>query len=676
MSRHRARLRGLLAVACCAGLALVAPVTPAVAADATPQLIAEFVAHGYDSPPVALQRLQRVAPRADAGLELRWRYEAMLSFLAMLSGERDVAQQSVGRLQAMAERESCRACASLVMVRREQAAEASDDAALRRSLSELTKGAEPEDPAVRFEWFLARAGGRALLGEHEEAIVDALKASEIATEFDRPADLAAALDVLSVENATRRDVDRALGYSREGIALARKIGFGYMLARLLINESYALATKKEVTQRKADLEELLALTEGKPGLKVMYQNALINLANLSNDSRDYTRAADYAQRAERAANPEHDPNGYAFALVNHGVAEVHLGRIQEGLTLVQQAVDIGRRTGDKRELADLIEQQVDAFETAALPQDALQALRQWVKLNDEVTTSQREEALAHLQESFALKQREHEVERLTLANARRDAELQLQAWRERALAAGAALAALVALQIWRRLRRTRSANLALQGDVARLSDESQHDAMTGAFNRRHGEALLQKLGEDARRRRRKVALLLLDVDHFKSVNDTRGHAAGDAVLIELTRRLQANVRDGDAVVRWGGEEFLLILPGAEGPVLRDIADRALAAIGAQPFALPEGAPLSVRASAGGVVWVTGEGSAWPRSLALADAALYRAKGEGRNRAILAMGEVPPLAAGAEGESLDRWVANSDLKLVTVPGERQGSGLQA
>lgn len=649
-------------------VALAAAPARVRAAEAAEAVLADFRAHGYASPLLAFERLEQAgAPAADAPLEQRWRFEAELSRLALFVDKDVVARAALARLQTMAENEACAPCRAVLVLRRKQLAEAplADSAALPRSLDELTTAAEPADPGLRFEWQMARATARSALGDHETAITDALKASEIAAAHDRPADLVVALDVLAVSNASRRDLPRALDYGRRGIALAREIGFRYGLARALFNLSYARSTQKENVERKAVLEEVLQLTEATRGMQTLHQNALINLAALSNDIRDHAQAVRYATRAEQATDRATDPNGYAFAIVNRGVAWVHLGKVDEGLALVRTAVDIGEQTGDKRELADLLEQHVDALEAAGRAPAALQTLRRWVALNGELTTSQREQALAQLQERFAAQQRLREIDRLKLDNARRDAELQLRAWRERAWAAAAVLVALMAFITWQRLARSRS-------DIARLSDESQHDPLTGACNRRYGEALLERLERDnaalSAQQRRPVALLLLDVDHFKRVNDTHGHAAGDAVLVEMTRRLQMMLRDGDAVVRWGGEEFLLVLPRTDTAGLRVIAGRVLAAIGNQPVVLPNGRAIAIRASVGGVVWAAGSGAAWADQLALADAVLYRAKRDGRNRAILALADEPLM--DEDLERLDEAVAQGLLRLATVDGVAQ------
>ncbi|HEX5687108.1 MAG TPA: diguanylate cyclase [Ideonella sp.] len=634
-------------------------------------MLADFRAHGYPSPLLALERLQQAAPQAPnvTPLDLRWRHESAVADLAWRAGNHPTARAAAERLQTLVDSERCAPCATALLLRQQQQAESASPAELRRRLAALAALPEPSDVQLRFEWYIGRATAESTLGDYEGAIANALKASEVATQHGRPADLVTSLGMLAVINASRRDLHRAIEYARQGVALARDIGFKYALVRLLVNHSYSLATLKENVERKAVLEELLPLTESTRGLQPIRLNTLINLAALSNDTRDHKKAVDYALRAERASDREMDPNGYAFTLANRGVAWVHQGRFDEGLALVRTSIEIAERTGDKRELADLIEQQVDALETAGRTQAALQALRRWVTLNNELTASQREQAVTQLQETYAAQQRAREIETLRLDNARRDTELQLRSWRERAWAAAAVLVALLAFITWQRLARSRSINRGLRSDVARLSDESQHDAMTGACNRRYGEALLQRLQEDNAKlpegRRRRVSLMLLDVDHFKRVNDTHGHAAGDAVLVEMTQRLQAMLRDGDAVVRWGGEEFLLILPGTDGAGLQVVAERALAVIGQPAFGLPQGKQLPVRASAGGVVWRAGQGVAWAESLALADAALYQAKADGRNRAVCALSDQPFVEA--ELAQLGSLAAEGRVELVTVTG---------
>lgn len=171
----------------------------------------------------------------------------------------------------------------------------------------------------------------------------------------------------------------------------------------------------------------------------------------------------------------------------------------------------------------------------------------------------------------------------------------------------------------------------LQDELKRRNSEldliSRTDVLTGLYNRRHLEEYLAQLVSAARRHGHSMAVLLVDIDHFKAVNDTAGHAVGDAVLREVAARLRRTVRREDIPGRWGGEEFLLLLPylGAEG--VRALGERLRTSVADEPVVGTD-YELRVTVSLGGAVGVD-EG---PEGLVRrADAALYAAKHAGRNR---------------------------------------------
>lgn len=154
------------------------------------------------------------------------------------------------------------------------------------------------------------------------------------------------------------------------------------------------------------------------------------------------------------------------------------------------------------------------------------------------------------------------------------------------------------------------------------------DPLTGLHNRRYADQhLARRLGGDAPG---PVSVALLDIDHFKTVNDTYGHAAGDEVLIEFARRVADEVRGVDLVCRYGGEEFLVVAPDAGAGDAAVIAERIRTAVAARSFEVSGAEPLSVTVSAGVAQWA-GEGESAAALMARADAALYRSKLAGRDR---------------------------------------------
>jgi diguanylate cyclase (GGDEF)-like protein len=173
-------------------------------------------------------------------------------------------------------------------------------------------------------------------------------------------------------------------------------------------------------------------------------------------------------------------------------------------------------------------------------------------------------------------------------------------------------------------------NARLYGQTAQ---QAQTDALTGALNRREFDERLAAELRRARRYAKTCALLLLDIDHFKSVNDTHGHPAGDAVLKELARLLQAQLRDVDCVARYGGEEFVALLPETDSQAARGVAERVRAALAAGAFTLPDGATRRVTVSIGVACFPQCADSA-AALVTHADQAMYAAKQGGRNRVQL------------------------------------------
>lgn len=158
-----------------------------------------------------------------------------------------------------------------------------------------------------------------------------------------------------------------------------------------------------------------------------------------------------------------------------------------------------------------------------------------------------------------------------------------------------------------------------------LGHAAARDLLTGLFNRRGFETEVSPLI----RRTRGAAVLVLDLDHFKRVNDTLGHATGDAVLRSLAARLGEACRPKDVLARFGGEEMVVFLPQVSLQEAQDAAARLCEVVRAQPFVLPSGRRRAVTTSVGGA-WTGGRVSL-DALMARADAALYAAKDAGRNR---------------------------------------------
>ncbi|ESX23166.1 MULTISPECIES: PleD family two-component system response regulator [unclassified Mesorhizobium] len=173
----------------------------------------------------------------------------------------------------------------------------------------------------------------------------------------------------------------------------------------------------------------------------------------------------------------------------------------------------------------------------------------------------------------------------------------------------------------------------LRASVTQTIEMAVTDALTGLHNRRYLDSHLQTLFDRAVARRRPLSVMITDLDRFKTVNDSHGHDGGDDVLREFARRLRKNVRGIDLACRFGGEEFVVVMPDTDGAVAEKVAERIRAEIAQLPFAIgPEGKAIEVTVSVG-VSSVLKGADTVAALMKRADVALYEAKSGGRNRVV-------------------------------------------
>jgi diguanylate cyclase (GGDEF)-like protein len=198
------------------------------------------------------------------------------------------------------------------------------------------------------------------------------------------------------------------------------------------------------------------------------------------------------------------------------------------------------------------------------------------------------------------------------------------------LAIGSAVqAVLLSLAMVERVKALQEQKEALERNERRLTELSIRDSLTSLYNRRYLEKTLSGEIEAARTLKSPLSVLVLDVDHFKEFNDIYGHLEGDKVLIGLGRIMQRCSRKGDRPCRYGGEEFVLVLPGAALKEAYTVAERIRFMFSRKPFAYDNGRPVYVTVSIGVASLEKGESA--EELVRRADEAMYQAKASGRNR---------------------------------------------
>jgi diguanylate cyclase (GGDEF)-like protein len=276
-----------------------------------------------------------------------------------------------------------------------------------------------------------------------------------------------------------------------------------------------------------------------------------------------------------------------------------------------------------------------------------------------------------MQEQFDNDRRTREIELLQRQGQIKGEQLRARDLEQRLwwLIAACGLLALAVVVLL--LRRVRHTNLRLASNNARLKVQSEVDPLTGLANRRHFQASMRQLAADGKLN---GTVFLADIDHFKRINDCWGHATGDAVLVEVARRLRETLRGQDMIVRWGGEEFLVVVRALGPDAVEALAQRMLDVVGATPTE-HEGHVIGSTISIGYATFPiepTLLAVSWERAINLVDTALYLAKAHGRNRAygVRMLHARDEEQLDAIGRSLeDAWNAGEvALTLLRGPGD--------
>jgi len=212
----------------------------------------------------------------------------------------------------------------------------------------------------------------------------------------------------------------------------------------------------------------------------------------------------------------------------------------------------------------------------------------------------------------------------------------------------------------------------LQAVIDGLCELSLKDPLTGLGNRRHFRAVQERTIDGVARSGDPALLLMLDIDHFKKVNDTYGHQAGDRVLQAIGKSIASCVRPMDTVARYGGEEFSVVLPNCHSSFGSTVAERIRATVEALVIPISPSVSISVTVSVGGAYapeWVRSTASLWTER---ADVQLYRAKTEGRNRVCIDHQQEIYVSAEEKNLLFGHLALGDPAWIESIPGEATGA----
>ena len=366
---------------------------------------------------------------------------------------------------------------------------------------------------------------------------------------------------------------------------------------------------------------------------------LNNLGDLRLKQGLYDQAAPLFAESKQLAEQNQDRLMVLTAEFNLGYIQVKQGKHADGLARMAAVVAQAQQLElADTELLSYVAELADAYHHAGAYADEARLLREYNKLSQNIFKQDRDQEVSALQEAFSAKEKAKQIESLEQQNKLNTAQLAQKQLQQRVMLLFGLVVLLAAALLYLLYRKVRHANLQLRQANDQLAYNSLHDPLTGLLNRRSLHEFMQKRTSQGERRQLPTAttdgFILLDIDYFKHINDHHGHAAGDMVLIEVGQRLKQLTRPGDMVLRWGGEEFLIVLRNINQTALTNFTNRALQVIGSAPVPYQR-TPIPVTASAGFLTLpfagLDEEKLNWEKALKLADMALYMGKVHGRNR---------------------------------------------
>ncbi|MFZ6687936.1 tetratricopeptide repeat-containing diguanylate cyclase [Undibacterium sp. SXout11W] len=448
------------------------------------------------------------------------------------------------------------------------------------------------------------------------------------------------LDSIAKLYISMKDPEKALATVDEALEISPLARAPKILASLSLSQGIAYANLNQDDKAVDAYKRALKIAR-EAGMATFEVICLIDISDHYLTTNEYKKAEEWAKLSLRRAEVLGDKGSTDVAKINLGFALAGQGRIANGVELVNGVIHDFLQSGRKTDAENVIGELANMYEKAGMYKEALATLRQQQSLSNELFSADRSKAVAALQEQFNAKQREKQIELLGKENALKDADIRNHSLQQVITMLGAMVTIMVGIFIYLLYRRVQRINQQLREANSQLEFHAIRDPLTGLYNRRSFVELMKtrSVQLDADRREDREGnpdcLILLDIDHFKHINDTLGHAAGDAVLIQVAQRLRKVVRDTDMVLRWGGEEFLVYSPKSNPSQIAGLVDRVLQSVGGTSIVTGEH-EVQVTMTAGFISLPFSDISElkldWEKALQIADMALYLGKANGRNRA--------------------------------------------
>jgi len=593
---------------------------------------------------VAVKQIQAIldSMSEQTPLETRVRAQTYLLFSYLYQRQEPQTQQALDDLLAIKQQQpGANALAEIIAAELEvhiQRNQLNEAYLLADSLSELL--ADARNPRVLY-WVHALLGRLYRIdGQYDKALVhyDAALVALMTTNDERTLTRRSYLNLqIALVHSELQNWQRARQLMEELVSEAKQQNQTQILPDLYLSLGYVLAGQKDYTAAEAINKQGLegARQQNNQLLALTFLN---NLGSIYIEHKDYPSARQVLTQALTEVLPLNDPDNEQIIRFNLGYIKAIQDDAEQGLAEMQQAFSYYQKKGNKAEIEGYLTWFANAYRELKDYRRLADTLEWQLRLREEIMSEKREKSISDLQTRYDMKAQTQRITILQQQNELQQQLLENKQLQQRITLLFILLMSLAAIMLMQLYRKVRRSNLRLRDLNKQLEYQSIRDPLTGLFNRRAMQEKMAKRHQEPRPE--SCSLLLLDIDFFKHINDHYGHAAGDAVLVEISKRLTALCQDNELLIRWGGEEFLLVLQRPQQTAIDNLCQTLLRKVSELPVEF-EGKTIPVTISGGFInlpfADVPEHQFNWERVLQVADMALYLSKVNGRNQINLVTG---------------------------------------